>query len=115
MPGFRNWAENTVGIDLEKKTPMQAEIPIAASIINEAFLEAIKGKVNEVTNEKTQRIHHSHGHTLQEMFALRYGEFERTVDIVVYIASHDQAEALVKAAAEHNVVLIPYGGGTNVT
>lgn len=49
------------------------------------------------------------------MFALRYGQFERTVDVVVYISAHEQAEALVKAAVAHNVVLIPYGGGTNVT
>lgn len=53
MPNFRNWAENTVGIDLNKTTPVQETIPINPPVINEAFLEAIRGKVNEVTNEKT--------------------------------------------------------------
>lgn len=35
--------------------------------------------------------------------------------MVVYPDGHKQVEALVKLAVEHNVVLIPYGGGTNVT
>ena len=34
---------------------------------------------------------------------------------MVYPGCHDHVEALVKAAIKHNVVLIPYGGGTNVT
>ncbi|KAL4465819.1 hypothetical protein ABPG74_004056 [Tetrahymena malaccensis] len=115
MPKFKEWAENIIGIDLNKQTPAQNEVPIDPAIINEAFIEAIRGKVNEATNDKTQRIHHSHGHTLQEIFALRHGKLDRYIDLVVYISSHEQAETLVKAANEHNVVLIPYGGGTNVT
>ncbi len=37
------------------------------------------------------------------------------VDAVVYISSHEQAELLVKMAVEHNVVLQPFGGGSNVS
>jgi alkyldihydroxyacetonephosphate synthase len=56
------------------------------------------------------RLNHSHGHTLKELFTLRYGKFERTVDYVAYITTHEQAELLIAAAKEHNVVLIPMGG-----
>jgi alkyldihydroxyacetonephosphate synthase len=58
---------------------------------------------------------HSHGHSLQEIFILRHGKFEKTVDAVVYISSHDQAEKLVELAVKFNIVLIPFGGGTNVS
>tara|TARA_B110000285_G_C14865927_1_gene486844 strand:+ start:468 stop:668 length:201 start_codon:yes stop_codon:yes gene_type:complete len=34
--------------------------------------------------EKWERIMHSHGATVREVFALRYGRFERYVDVVVY-------------------------------
>lgn len=34
---------------------------------------------------------------------------------MVYITSHEQAEHLIEVAKKHNVVLIPFGGGTNVT
>lgn len=35
--------------------------------------------------------------------------------MVVYPANTEQVENLVKLANKHNVVLVPYGGGTNVT
>lgn len=37
------------------------------------------------------------------------------VDAVIYVNSHAQTEKLVALAIECDVVLIPYGGGTNVT
>lgn len=46
---------------------------------------------------------------------LRNSKLPRTVDYVVYITSHEQAEHLINMAREHKVVLIPFGGGTNVT
>jgi alkyldihydroxyacetonephosphate synthase len=49
------------------------------------------------------------------VFALKYGKFERFVDCVIYPGSHEQVENMVKIAIKHNVALIPYGGGTNVT
>lgn len=36
-------------------------------------------------------------------------------DCVIYPFSTEQVEILVKLANKHNVVLVPYGGGTNVT
>jgi len=61
------------------------------------------------------RVFHSHGHSLQELFLLRTSKMPRCVDYVIYITSHEQAEYLIAAATRHSVVLIPFGGGTNVT
>jgi len=62
-----------------------------------------------------ERVMHSHGATFQEIYALRCGKFVRFCDVVVYPSSHENCELLVKLANKHNVVLVPYGGGTNVT
>jgi alkyldihydroxyacetonephosphate synthase len=35
--------------------------------------------------------------------------------MAIYPRSHDDVENIVRLAAKYNVVLIPYGGGTNVT
>jgi len=43
---------------------------------------------------KWERIMHSHGATLMEVFTLRYGRFARFVDLVIYPASHEQCEVL---------------------
>jgi alkyldihydroxyacetonephosphate synthase len=61
------------------------------------------------------RIFHSHGHSLKELYLLRNSKLPRTADYVIYIVSHEQAEQLIQAARKHKVVLIPFGGGTNVT
>ena len=115
LPKFRIWAEQVLGLDVNVQTPAQKEMEVDPPNLNQGFLDEIDGKVAEVTMEKKQRILHSHGHTLQELFALRHGKLEKVIDAVIFINSHAQAEFLVKAALKHNVVLIPYGGGTNVT
>lgn len=58
---------------------------------------------------------HSHGATFQEVDQLRFGVIPRCVDCVVYPISTEQTEFLVKLAVKHNVMLVAYGGGTNVT
>ena len=46
---------------------------------------------------------------------MRTSKLPRTADYVIYITSHEQAEHIIEVAKRHNVVLIPFGGGTNVT
>lgn len=58
---------------------------------------------------------HSHGASAREVFALRFGRFERYVDVVVYPNSTEQVQKIVELADSHNVIIVPYGGGTNVT
>jgi len=115
LPKFREWVEKEINIDLNVQTPAQVEIPVAEPRLNVDFMNELKGKVDEINIEKICRLNHSHGHTMQEIYALRHGQLDRVVDCVVYVNSHEQAEILVKTAAKHNVVLIPFGGGTNVT
>ena len=35
---------------------------------------------------------HSHGEDLQEIYQLRYGDFPKLVDVVIYPDSHEQVE-----------------------
>lgn len=115
---FRKWAEEVIGLDTNNQTPPQDKIPANPPIINQTFLDELqsnKSFYNEITMDDGQRIHHSHGHTLQEIYALRNGKFSRIVDLVVYVDKHEQVESLVNLATKHDVVIIPYGGGTNVT
>lgn len=58
---------------------------------------------------------HSHGASLREVFNLKFHKFDKYVDVVIYPGSIEHVKDIVKLADEHNVILIPYGGGTNVT
>jgi alkyldihydroxyacetonephosphate synthase len=114
LPHFIPWAV-TVGFKQEDKSPAQRFMKIHDSHLNQAFLEAIKGKYTKISFDDQERIFHSHGHTLDEVYKLRNATFDRVPDVVIYPATHEQVEYIVKAANEQNVVIIPFGGGTNVT
>lgn len=42
------------------------------SFKNQEFLEAVKGKYVKVSFDDQERIFHCHGHTLDEVYKLRY-------------------------------------------
>ena len=47
---------------------------------------------------------------MDELFILRYGEFKRIPDFVVWPVNHNDVEVIVNLAVKHNVVIIPFGG-----
>ena len=70
---------------------------------------------DQVSSDSELRLRHGHGHTQEEMFAIKYGRMARVPDLVVYPSDGEQVVALVEAARRYDVSLIPYGGGTNVS
>ena len=70
-----------------------------------------------VSLDDEERLIHSHGQlSVDEVYRLLYGDaLERVVDLVLYPESEDHVRAIVRLASEHNVCLVPYGGGTNVS
>ncbi|KAA3659389.1 MAG: FAD-binding oxidoreductase [Chloroflexi bacterium] len=120
MPEFLPFVEEMLDIKLDFDN-VKLEIedkPAADPNINEGFMEALK-KVypeSQYSFEKTQRIVHSHGQTTaDEVYKVIYGRLERVVDLVTYPESDEDVEKLVALAQEHNVCLVPYGGGTSVS
>lgn len=62
--------------------------------------------------------HHDNNHRQfhpPQVYQLRFGELPRVPDAVVWPGSHAEVEAVVALANQHNVVIIPYGGGTSVS
>jgi alkyldihydroxyacetonephosphate synthase len=76
----------------------------------EKFLAA-----NQIDTTGEIRLRHGHGHTQEEMYAIKYTELGRIPDLVVYPENDEQVRSLIEAGKKHDVSLIPYGGGTNVT
>jgi alkyldihydroxyacetonephosphate synthase len=107
--------EDNAGLNINHVTPAQEVCPIPPPTINEPFMKQIEGNYLQISTTDKERLFHGHGHTTQELFKLRWGSFARVPDVVIWPENHDQVVAIVKAAVAHNVVIIPYGGGTNVT
>ena len=117
MPEFYPWVQKEVGFTFDVPREPQADMDIDEPNVHHEFLQELEKEkcFSRRSFEKWERIMHSHGASLREVFNLRYGKFERYIDVVVYPSSTEQVEKIVQLADAHNVVVVPYGGGTNVT
>lgn len=115
MPNFKEWAMEVAGIDMVLSSLPKKMFTPEAPVLNDEFLTELGDEYSRLSFDDKERIMHSHGHTVQEIWALRQGRLERVVDCVLYPLNSEHVEKVVKLAAKYNVVVIPYGGGTNVT
>lgn len=70
--------------------------------------------VDQVRDDDDDRITHSFGRSYRDLVRLRAGLIDRPPDLVLYPQSHDDVVAIVHLAGDHDVTLIPFGGGTNI-
>jgi alkyldihydroxyacetonephosphate synthase len=119
LPNLMPWFQSVVGIpmDLSKRLTSAYPCPVAPSRPADAFLAEIRSVLaaDQIATDDAIRLRHGHGHTQEEMYAIKAGKLGRVPDYVVYPTDEEQVIALVEAAKRHDVCLIPYGGGTNVT
>ncbi len=114
LPSLRKWMEENASLNVDWTSFSQPHPTLPEPVRNEEFLADIKDNYSRISFSGPERLLHTHGHTAEEMFRLKFGKFERVPDAVVWPSSHEQCEVIVRAAQKHNVVLIPYGGGTSV-
>ncbi len=113
------WASENLDFDISASNsvpaPLPAEIPEATK--NGRFILEVDGFLapDQFTDDPELRLRHGHGHTVSEVFAVNNGGLKRIPDAVVFPREEFEVEQLVAAAVRHDVVLIPFGGGTCVT
>jgi len=119
LPDLVPWMETQIGIAIDPRDVHEPSYPPALpeARSNPAFLEEVRKFLPDgaLSSDPEIRLRHGHGHTQEEMYAIKYGMLPRIPDLVVYPAREEDVEALVEAALRHGVCLVPYGGGTNVT
>jgi alkyldihydroxyacetonephosphate synthase len=115
FPHFRPWIEKVLGINIEDRIAISPKTHQVDPIRNERFIAELNACSKNVSFADSDRLFHAHGHTCQEIYALRFGKLRRIPDAVVWPSGHSEVEAIVKLANLHNVVLIPFGGGTSVS
>ncbi len=121
LPHFLPFVEELLGVpagpeQLQEPVPPP---PLPAPVRHEAFLAELRGALPEgrLDDGDEARLIHSHGQlSVEEIYRLLHGAVpERVVDLVVWPQDEDEVRSLVRLADRHGVVLVPYGGGTNVS
>lgn len=119
LPDFLPWVRGVMQIALDPKELYPSRYPtsIPEPVLNQGYLTGLRSLLQEdqISFDPKIRLRHGHGHTQQEMYAIKYGHLDRIPDLVVTPTNEDQVAALVEMALKHNVCLIPFGGGTSVT
>src|ERR1700683_697312 len=118
-PGFWPYAKTKLGI--EEETPRKAHIPLETVQLPEAnvdsrFLAKLSATLHagQICGSVEERVVHCYGKGFRDLFRLRRGMAEGAPDLVVYPESENDVLATLRAAARHDVVVIPFGGGSNI-
>lgn len=116
LPYFTEWVKKKLGINLSDPLPTPS-LPqtFPKPTDNSKFLEELKTANILYSQEGLDRLIRCHGQALHDIFYLRYNKFKRIPDIVTWPCNHDEVKKLVTLAHKHNVVVLPYGGGTSVS
>ena len=120
MPGLMPFVEEMLNIkvdltDLKKEAEVKKTY---APAVNENFCKALYDHFpsHQYTQDSRIRLVHSHGQTTaDEVNKVLYDQLDRTVDLVFYPESDEDAANIIQLAIEHDVCLVPYGGGTSVS
>lgn len=119
LPDLLPWVKRVMQVAFDVTDTHDSRYPpeVPAPREDPGFLAAVRRilPAEAISTDPLLRLRHGHGHTLEEMYAIKYGRLERVPDLVLFPGSEAEVDALVAAAAEHDACLVPYGGGTNVT
>jgi len=78
-----------------------------------ARLTAVVGEEN-VRDDAYERAFHALGRSYHDLLRLRAGDLSQAPDAVIYPRATEEVLVLLSLAAERDIAVVPYGGGTSV-
>jgi alkyldihydroxyacetonephosphate synthase len=119
-PGFWPYAKSALGIEREiPPTPPLAldAVQLPEAIVNPRFLAELVSALDssQVCGSRYERVIHAYGKGFRDLFRLRRGSAEGAPDLVVYPENENDVLVTLRAAAHHDVMVIPFGGGSNIS
>src|SRR5690625_684655 len=109
-----------IGIDLSAPgtpPPSFDDISVPASRLPAELGSTLRAALGEqyVVTEDRDRVVHTYGKGLVDLVRIRAGHLPRVPDVVVYPGSEEEVRAVVDAVVAVDGVLIPFGGGSNIS
>ena len=119
-PALAPFIKRHLGLDVEGETArplgfdgLRIPEPSLAGDLRAALEAAVGGE--QVSTDPLNRVVHARGKCLRDLIRHRRGDLGRLPDVVVRPGEDDEVTAVMRAALEADAVLIPFGGGTNIS
>lgn len=100
----------------EKATVELTDVALPVPGLDDALLAELRTLLGEehVRTDHESRVRHTRGKSTPDLLKIRQGDAADAPDAVLLPADHDQVQAVVEWCSDHNVALVPFGGGTSV-
>jgi alkyldihydroxyacetonephosphate synthase len=118
-PSFWPYAKSVLDIETDDFTRRKwslESIKLPEARADEPFLAKLRTCLApcQVTDDAKERVIHAYGKGFRDLFRLRRGIAAGAPDLIVYPESERDVYLTIRAAAERDIVLIPFGGGSNI-
>ncbi|WGG52230.1 FAD-binding oxidoreductase [Rugamonas sp. DEMB1] len=123
MRRWNGWGDDTIefALDADALGFLAGRIGSGTAIADAAFEQACArlrpsrlAPQRLIDTAAAVRLRHALGQSLPDWLRLRYGEIDTAPDGVAFPESAQDVRELLAYAAEHDVALVPHGGGTSV-
>ncbi|SNQ52050.1 FAD/FMN-dependent dehydrogenase [Frankia canadensis] len=119
-PELAPFIRTHIGLDITRppaQAPAFADLDVAEPTLPEplraALVEAVGAE--HVHTDTLDRVIHAYGKSLRDLVRIRNQDLGRLPDVVVYPGDEDAVRAVLTAALDADAVVIPFGGGTNIS
>lgn len=93
------------------------EVEVPQPRVDQRFLAKLSSFLapSQISALAWERAVHAYGKGFRDLFRLRHGLASGAPDLVVYPESERDVCLILRAAAEHDAIVIPFGGGSNIS
>ena len=118
-PKLAPFVRKAVGLDLDQPAvPPKSfdDLAIPESRADQSLLDKLADALGteHVVTDPLDRVVHTYGKSIRDLYRIRQGDLPRVPDVIVYPADEAQVEAVVQAGLADDTVIIPFGGGSNI-
>jgi alkyldihydroxyacetonephosphate synthase len=119
-PALGPFLERVLGIDVTRVRagrPAFEDLDVPKPTMTTPLRGALEEVVGAayVSDDPLDRVRHARGKCLRDLVRHRRGELGRIPDVVVRPGGESEIVAVLETALEADAVLIPFGGGTNIS
>ena len=116
-PTLQEWLElPDEAIEHEKPPVSLEEISLRPSRLDDPMLSSLRKLLGEETvrADTLARVEHAYGKSYRDLIRIRAGHIPNPPDAVVYPADQGHVVSLLAWAADRDVAVVPFGGGSSV-